>query len=55
MINQILLIFFHQPPLVILIEWTISFVTEVFEQPRSETREHNVRVTRGWRHANIDK
>ena len=36
------LIIFYPTPSVILIKLNISFVTEVLEQPGSETHEHNV-------------
>ena len=54
-VNQIYWIIFHQSLSVILIKWNISFVTEVLEQPGSETREHNVVALCEWRHANVDK
>ena len=42
-------------PLVTLIKWNIAFLTEVLEQPGSETRVYNVVTIRELRHANIDK
>ena len=54
-INQTTLIFFYPTPLVTLIQWNIVFVTEVLEQPGSETRVHNVVTIRDLRHANVDK
>ena len=54
-INQIYLIIFHPTPSFIVIKWNISFVTELLEQPGSETWEHNVVAMRGWRQANVDK
>ena len=54
-IHQIYRIIFHPPPSVILIKWNISFVTEVLEQPGSETGENNIVAIREWHHANVDK
>ena len=42
-------------PLVTLIKWNIVFVTEVLEQPGSETCVHNVVTIRELLHANVDK
>ena len=54
-INQIYLIIFHPAPLVTLIKWNIVCVTEVLEQPGSETHVHNVVMIRELRHTNVDK
>ena len=54
-INQIYLIIFHPTPLVTLIKWNIVFVTEVLEQPGSETRVHNVVTIHELCHANVNK
>ena len=53
--KQIYLIIFDPTPLDTLIKWKIVFVTEVLEQPGSETRVHNVVTIRELRHANVDK
>ena len=53
--KQIYLIIFDPTPLETLIKWNIVFVTEVSEQPGSETRVHNVVTIRELRHANVDK
>ena len=54
-INQIYLIIFHPKSLVILEKWNILFVTEVLEQPASESPVHNVVAIHEWRHTNFDK
>ena len=54
-INQIYLIIIHPNPQVILIKRNILSVTEVLEQPGSETSVHNVLTQCEWCHANVDK
>ena len=34
--------------------YMMKFITEVLEQPRSETRVHNIVTIREWRHAKVD-
>ena len=52
---QIHLIIFYPTPLVTLIKWNIVFVTEVLEQPGSETPVHNVVTICELLRANVDK
>ena len=42
-------------PLVTLIKWNIVFVTEVLEQPGSETPVHNVVTIHELCHTNVHK
>ena len=45
----------HPSPSSILTKLNISFVTEVMEQPGSETHEHNAVAIRERNHTNVDK